>query len=93
VVRANQASCLPVGGSTGNSGNRWRVSERGRRYSSADLMGNDNDITNSVGDFAFPGRCMFATSKDISVCGVGVLRCSVLENSAGRSKYSNGDRS
>ena len=59
MVHANQASCLPVGGSTCNSGNRWRVSERGRHYSGADLMSNGNDIANSVGDFAFRGeKCL-----------------------------------
>ena len=94
VVRVNQASCFPVGGSTCNSGNRWRVSERGRRYSGADLMSNGNAIANKFGHFAFRGdACLFTTSKDISVCGDSVLRCSVSENSAGRSECSNGDRS
>jgi hypothetical protein len=69
-----------------NSSNRWRASEQGRRYSGADLMSNGNEFANSVGDFAFRRRCMFTPSKDILVCGGGVLRCSMSGYGAGRSQ-------
>jgi hypothetical protein len=67
--------------------------ERDRRFSDADLMSNGKDIANSVGDFTFRSDACFTPSKDISVCGDGVLRCSVSENGEGRSKCSNGNRS